>query len=224
MTVNVNRYRPTADWIRFTLSTISMLLGVCLSPYSRGLDDLDPHIDPRATFPDIAYIQATNECFSICVGDSLRKVLQRWKGCYVLGSELPITHFSGSFIDQQHVYWKAGQPSSGPAPFNYYNYSGTNRIPYAIEDVDPPLKYIVNQQGTLQIGFVRLYEFYIIMEVQRPSLKTKVPHRRNYSVEWRIAIPPHRVDELKRLMGDLMKNPPDVHLTCGEFKCTKSDK
>jgi hypothetical protein len=71
------------------------------------------------------------------------------------------------------------------------------------------MKYLVNQEGTLQVGFERLYEIYIIMEVCHPRLKKQIPRRRNYSLEWRIAIPTHRVGELKRLLSDLIEDPPD---------------
>ena len=153
-----------------------------------------------------AYIAATNGAFAVCQFDPERKVLLRWQGVYISSNQLPQAGPNRDiliFDSGTRPPVDRSEPGMIRTPKGFYHHYG--EIPYPVEDIDPPLEYCLDPEGSLLVGFRMRGTFYAIMVEKSPSLK-QIPVTKHWSKVTEVSLPAHRQSDLENVKGKLLKN------------------
>jgi len=164
-------------------------------------------------FFNIAYIEESDGRFSICdvdFKDGVYKngVLLKWKGVRIPREYLPRFVAERGLVSvsiTSHIYYRGtGIPKLSPDVCCFYG-----SAPFPVKEVDPPMFYGMVGKN-LFIGFFHQGNGYVIGKIEKPRLKTKLK-----LLGWRapyrfVEVPPHRKDELKKLLSELMEDTPNL--------------
>jgi len=152
-----------------------------------------------------AYVATTNGTFAVCQFDPERKVLLRWQGICISSNQLPQTGPNRDvliFDSGTRPPIDRSKPGMIRTPKGFYHHYGA--IPYPIEDIDPPLEYCMDAEGSLLIGFSLRGTFYAIMTEKAPSLK-QMPSTKYWSKVVKVSLPARRQSDLDNVKGKLLK-------------------
>lgn len=173
----------------------TLIFTVCMALFcTRGSHaSNDPSNDVSRLEPQ--FIAQTNGMLAVCALDHGRSVLLRLKGMEIDRSQLPQT-------DRSCVYELGERPSvssnSWKMPKDYHHFYG--KIPYPVEDIDPPLSSYWDSNGSLLVGVRfggRFYTMKNLGQVPRNAAATKAIGIQPPLNVTEVKLPQHRRDDLE---------------------------
>jgi hypothetical protein len=140
------------------------------------------------------YIAQTNSLLAVCALDRERGVLLRFRGIEIGRADLPVTgHPCVYEIGERPM----ADPNSWKMPPAYHHFYG--RIPYRIDDVDPPFSSYRNKKGDLLLGVRLGWRFYAMKNLGQTATNAAIVDPRNIQAPlkvFEVNLPPHRTHDL----------------------------